>query len=60
MGGDKKVTEVQDAQKLMKIFQNFYTLTGRLALPNELLVVPGGDAPCGENKVNVKQLYELF
>ena len=44
----------------MKIFQDFYTLTGRLPLSNDLLVVPDGDAPPGENKLNMKQLYKLF
>ena len=57
--GIKKVTEVQDAQELMKIFQDFYTLTGRLPLSNGLLVVPDGDVPSGE-KINMKQLYDLF
>ena len=56
----KKVTEVEDAQELMKIFQDFYTLTGRLPLSNGLLVVPDGDAPPEENKLSMKQLYELF
>ena len=36
--GDKKITEVEDAQELMKIFQDFYTMTGRLPLSNSLLV----------------------
>ena len=43
----------------MKIFQDFYALTGRLPLSNGLLVVPDGDASPGENKLNMKQLYEL-
>ena len=58
--GIKKVTEVQDAQELIKIFQDFYTLTGSLPLSNGLLVAPDGDAPPGESKINMKQLYELF
>ena len=49
------MTELQDAQELMKIFQDFYTLTGRLLLSNGLL-----DAPPGESKINMKQLYDLF
>ena len=57
--GDKKKTEVEDAQELMKIFQNFYTVTGRLPLSNNLLVVPDGDAPPDE-KVNMRQLYDLY
>ena len=55
----KKVTEVQDAQELMKIFQDFYILTGRLPLSNGLLVIPDGDVPPRE-KINMKQLYDLF
>ena len=35
-------------------------LMGRLPLSNEILVIPDGDAPPEENKVNIKQLYELF
>ena len=58
--GVKKVTEVQDSQELMKIFQDFYSLTRRLPLSNGLLVVPDSEAPPGENKINMKQLYELF
>ena len=44
----------------MKIFQDFYSLTRRLPLSNGLLVVPDWEAPPGENKINMKQLYELF
>ena len=54
------MTEVSDAEELMNIFQNFYSLTGRLPLSNGLLVVPDGDAPPGENKINMRQLYDLF
>ena len=54
----KITTEVEDAQELMKIFQDFYTLTGRLPLSNSLLVVPDRDAPPDE-KVNMRQLYNL-
>lgn len=44
----------------MKLFQNFYHLTGRLPLSNSFLVVPDGESPPGENKVNMKNLYELL
>ena len=57
--GIKKIGEVSDAQELMKIFQEFYTLMGRFPLSNGLLVVPDGDAPPGE-KLNIKHLYDLF
>ena len=39
----KKISEVSDAQELLKIFQDFYSLTGRLLFSNSLLVVPDGD-----------------
>ena len=47
-------------EDFIAIFQNFYQLTGRLPLSNELLVVPVGDAPPGEDRVNMKNLYEMF
>ena len=55
--GIKKITEIQDAHELMKIFQDFYT--GILPLSNSLLVVPDGDVPPDE-KVNMRQLYDLY
>ena len=57
--GIKKITEIEDAQELMKIFQDFYTMTGRLPLSNSLLAMPDGDAPPDE-KVNMRQLYDLY
>ena len=57
--GNKKISEVSDAQELLKIFQDFYSLTGRLLLSNSLLVVPDGDAP-PEEKLNMRQLNDLF
>ena len=55
----KKISEVSNAQELLKIFQDFYSLTGRLPLSNSLLVVPDGGAP-PEEKLNMRQLYDLF
>ena len=57
--GIKKIGEVSDAQELMQIFQDLYTLTGRLLLSNGLLVVSDGDAP-PEEKLKMKHLYDLF
>ena len=57
--GVKKISEVTDSEEMLKIFQDFYSLTGRLPLSNSLLVVPDGDAPPDE-KLNMKQLYDLF
>ena len=55
----EKISEVTDSEEMLKIFQDFYSLTGRLPLSNSLLVVPDGDAPPDE-KLNMKQLYDLF
>ena len=57
--GIKKISEVSDPQELMKVFQDFYALTGTLPLSNGLLVVLDGDTPPGE-KLNMKHLYDLF
>ena len=58
--GTKKVTEVKNAEELMNIFQNFYSLTGLLPLSNGLLVLPDGEPAPEENKINMKQLFDLF
>ena len=57
--GNKKISEVSDAQDVLKIFQDFYSLTGRLPLSNILLVVPDGYAP-PEEKLNMRHFYDLF
>ena len=44
----------------MTIFQTFYQITEQLPLSNGLLIVPDGDAPPGVDRVNMKNLYELF
>ena len=59
-GSVEKISEVQDSMRMLNLFQDFYAATGRLPTFNGLLVVPDGDAQPGENKVNVKQLYDLF
>ena len=58
--GIKKISDVNNAEDFMTIFQTFYQLTGRLPLSNGLLVIPDGDPPPGENRVNMKSLYEMF
>ena len=46
--------------RMLNLFQDFYMTTGRLPTFKGFLVVPDGDAQPGENKVNMKQLYDLF
>ena len=57
--GIKKITENSGTQELLKLFQDFYTIMGRLPLSNSLLVVPDGNTP-PEEKINLRQLYDLF
>ena len=57
--GIKKISEIQDSEDVLKIFQDFYSLTRRLPLSNSLLVVQDGDA-LPEGKLNIKHLYEMF
>ena len=58
--GIKKITDVTNAEDFISIFQTFYQLTGRLPLSNGLLVIPDGDPPPGEDRGNMKSLYEMF
>ena len=44
---------------MLKIFQDFYSLTGCLLLSNSLLVMPDGDAP-PEEKLNMTHSNDLF
>ena len=58
--GIKKITDVNNAEDFIAIFQTFYQLTGCLPLSNGLLVVLDGDPPPGEVRVNMKSLYDMF
>ena len=57
--GIEKISEVSDSQEMLKIFQDFYSLTGCLLLSSSLLVRPDGDAP-PEEKLNMRHLYDFF
>ena len=41
--GIKKITDNNNAEDFMTIFQTFYQLSGRLPLSNGLLVIPDGN-----------------
>ena len=58
--GVKSILNVENSLELLNIFQTFYHTTGRLPLPNGLLIVPDGDAPEGDDRVNMKSLYDMF
>ena len=53
-GTVESISEIKDSMRLLNIFKNFYTATGRLSTFNELLIVPDGEAQPGENKINMK------
>ena len=58
--GLQSLLEVENAYELLTVFQMFYYLNGRFSLTNGLLIVPDGEVPEGREKINLKQLYEMF
>ena len=58
--GVKSLLEVENAYELLTVFQMFYYLNGRFALANGLLIVPDGEVSEGEEKINLKQLYNML
>ena len=52
--------EIDNALELLSTFQLFYHNNGRLPLTNGLLMVPDGAVREGEEKINLKDLYEMF
>ena len=52
--GIKKITDVNNVEDFITIFQTFYQLTGRLPLSNGLLVIPDGSPPPGKIKLTLK------
>ena len=55
----ESISEIKDSMRLLNIFQDFYTATRRGPTFNELLVLPDCETQPGENKINMKQLYDL-
>ena len=58
--GIKTILEIDNASNMLSNFQLFYYNTGRFPLSNKLIIVPDGDVPDGEEKINMKNLYEVF
>ena len=56
----KNILEIDNALELLSNFQLFFYNTGRFPLSNKLLIVPVDDVPDREEKINMKNLYELF
>ena len=58
--GVKSLLEVEKAYELLIVFQMFYYLNGRFPLTNSLLIIPDVEAPKGKEKINLKQVHEMF
>ena len=58
--GVKSLLEIENAYKLLIVFQMFYYLNGKFSLTNGLLIVPDGGVPEGTEKVDFNLLYEMF
>ena len=52
--------EIENALELLSTFQLFYHNNSRLPLINGLLIVPDGEVPKREDKINLENLYEMF
>ena len=59
-GAVENIRTIKHSMRLLNIFQDFYTATGRLSTFNELLIVPDSDAADPSQKINLKHLYDLF
>ena len=58
--GIYQFTQIDDSVELLSTFQLFYHNHGRLPLINGLLIFPGSDVSEREEKINLKNLYEMF
>ena len=59
-GPVEKISEINYSIRMLNLFQDFYMSTGRLPAFYGLLVVPDGDTSENSNKVNMRNLYNLF
>ena len=58
--GVTDLLEIDNSLELLSTFQLSYDNTGRLPLTNGLMILPDGEVPEREKKVNFKSLYKLF
>ena len=58
--GFMNLLEIDNSVESLSTFQLFYHYNGRLLLTNGLLIAPDGEVPEREEKVNLKNLYEMF
>ena len=58
--GIKTILEIDNASNMLSNFQLFCYNTGRFPLSNKLIIVPDGDVPDGEEKINMKIFTKCF
>ena len=58
--GVESITEIENAQHSLTIFPMFYYRNGRIPFNNGLIIVPDGEVPDVMEKINLKNLYQLF
>ena len=58
--GAINLLEIENSIELLSIMQLFYYLNERLPLTDGLLIVLNGEIPDGEEKIYLKNLYEMF
>ena len=58
--GFMNLLEIDNSLLLLSTFQLCYHNNGRLPLTNGVLIAPYGEVPEGEEKINLKNLYEMF
>ena len=52
--------DIDNVLELLSTLKLFYHSNGRLPLTSGLLIVPDVEVPEGEEKINLKNLYEMF
>ena len=52
--------DIENSYEILKIFQVFHYLNGRLPLTSDLMNITNGEVPEGVEKTNLKVLYEMF
>ena len=52
--------EIDNSVELLSTFQLLYHNNGRLSVTNGLFIFPDGEVPEGEEKINLKNLFEMF
>ena len=58
--GVKSIVKIEDCIKLLKMFQLFFYLNGRLPLTNGYLLIPDGEMPDSSKKISLTNLFKML